>query len=932
MACDFSYIENADPSSSTFSSSPTLMPTGYNNGYALVAAMNLETGKLSRVAWHAFNGARPFECNMSTWDRVHSWTSHYVITSGYGANGIDLVEQPSQLTNERWRLGRRWATTKLINPVDMAGNAWFSFEARSMYNDAYIEEHRPEYDVAVGFDTPMGIAMPVLSSRPLKGIDAGRITNATSSMFEIAKIIRLCNLETFETAPGAHVASTAGNHSNVFANWRCGRKIVAGVLYVRVAAWHDWQFKPFYDSGWINCGAASTQPRPRIIVRTRTLDGSWFPLHLVNCFYGHDNLQEAELEELFDYGALSVPAAPVLTAANTLNSDGTVDVTLTAPGSSRVLVCIGDQEPQVRVDASDNSGMSKNYYRRRAWYYASSGNGNTKQDDDFFVIDPGPQSLGGHVSYSITDTNLSSEQKRVSVRGSSNLFIMSNYLCRIESNGSLTWLIFAYESNAGDVFVEGTLHSDGLVYMTSWAENAVGIYDVANQTFNEPIYVQWYVDVPGFSGNAGSIASDPETGRLLVHDQGAGIFEVQPYGSSALLAYVATRITLDSSFDQNNTTMWFWGQYLFVCKDEDTTIYIYDKTTWTLYTTATKNAYDFMVFSGTKWFTLRYVSGTGVKVYERDLDHLSAVEESKLIDTIVVTPNGSPKIVGATVDGESILVVLAGVDDPKVYRVSLLTGVVPGGVTFQVPALSKVRAVALAEPYTRYVAISGNNNQFTWYAKHSAFGSLEVKRPASDLISISTAEPLTAVIRFAPPANMFTLEYSSDDWSIAMAHSYKLVFDDGFEFELQAWTYTGYERPNDLTRQLAPGQHWVKLVRYKTTGVFGNYVLGESDRLLFTVSESLSLQTATPSSVVAGATAVFSAAGGGSSFSWFFSDGSTATGAIVNKTFEKPGRYSWRVVADDGKEQCQSSGSFVVTFTTSALPENMTSTEELRIS
>jgi hypothetical protein len=121
-------------------------------------------------------------------------------------------------------------------------------------------------------------------------------------------------------------------------------------------------------------------------------------------------------------------------------------------------------------------------------------------------------------------------------------------------------------------------------------------------------------------------------------------------------------------------------------------------------------------------------------------------------------------------------------------------------------------------------------------------------------------------------------------------------------------------------------------VRYKTTGVFGNYVLGESDRLLFTVSESLSLQTATPSSVVAGATAVFSAAGGGSSFSWFFSDGSTATGAIVNKTFEKPGRYSWRVVADDGKEQCQSSGSFVVTFTTSTLPENMTSTEELRIS
>jgi hypothetical protein len=208
MACDFSYIENAHPSSSTFSSSPTLMPTGYNNGYALVAAMNLETGKLSRVAWHAFNGARPFECNMSTWDRVHSWTSHYIITSGYGANGIDLVEQPSQLTNERWRLGRRWATTKLINPVDMAGNAWFSFEARSMYNDAYIEEHRPEYDIAVGFDTPMGTAMPVLSSRPLKGIDAGRITNATSSMFEIAKIIRLCNLETFETAPGAHVAST----------------------------------------------------------------------------------------------------------------------------------------------------------------------------------------------------------------------------------------------------------------------------------------------------------------------------------------------------------------------------------------------------------------------------------------------------------------------------------------------------------------------------------------------------------------------------------------------------------------------------------------------------------------------------------------------------------------------------------------------------
>jgi hypothetical protein len=210
-------------------------------------------------------------------------------------------------------------------------------------------------------------------------------------MFEIAKIIRLCNLETFETTPGAHVASTAGNHSDVFANWRCGRKIVAGVLYVRVAAWHDWQFKPFYDSGWINCGSASTQPRPRIIVRTRTLDGSWFPLHLVNCFYGYDNLQEAELETLFEYGALSVPAAPVLTAANTLNSDGTVDVTLTAPGSNRVLVCVGDQEPQVRVDASDNSGIFKNYYRRRAWYYASSGGGNTKQDDDFFVTDPGPQ-------------------------------------------------------------------------------------------------------------------------------------------------------------------------------------------------------------------------------------------------------------------------------------------------------------------------------------------------------------------------------------------------------------------------------------------------------------------------------------------------------------------------------------------------------------
>lgn len=641
MTCDYSYMENSDPSHSTYSSPPTLIPTGSDNGYALVAAMNLETGKLPRVAWHAFNSARPFECSVSTWDRVHSWTNHYIVSSGYGVSSIELVEQPSQLTNERWRLGRRWATTKLINPVDMAGNAWFSFEARSLYNDSYVEEHRPEYDIVVGFDTPLNLAMPVLSSRPLKGIDAGRITNATSSMFEIAKIIRLCNLETFETAHGAHVASTAGNHSNNFANWRCGRKIVAGVLYVRVAAVHDWQFKPFYDSGWINCGAASTQPRPRIIIRTRTLDGSWFPFHLVNCFYGHDNLQEAELEELFDYGALSVPDAPVLTAANTLNSDGTVDVTLTATGSSRVLVCIGDQEPQVRVDSWDNSSMSKKYYRRRAWYYANSGDGNSKQDDDFFTSD---------------------------------------------------------------------------------------------------------------------------------------------------------------------------------------------------------------------------------------------------------------------------------------------------GATFQVPALSKIRAIALAAPYTRLIPISGNNNQFTWYAKRSAFGSLEVKRPASDLISISTAEPLTAVIRCTPPSNMFTLEYSSDDWSIAMAHSYKLVFDDGFEFELQAWTYSGYERPNDLTRQLAPGQHWVKLVRYKTTGVFGNYVLGESDRLLFTVSESLSLQTATPSSVVAGATAVFSAAGGGSSFSWFFSDGSTATGAIVNKTFEKPGRYSWRVVADDGKEQCQSSGSFVVTFTTSTLPENMTSTEELRIS
>jgi hypothetical protein len=638
-----SYTENMIPSSASFSSPSVRIPAGYGAGYVIAFATNLESNKLPRVAHHIFNGSRPFECDVATWDREQSWSNHYVVSAGYGFQSIELVEQPTQLTNERYRSARRWSTTKLVNPVEMSGNAWFTWTAFSLHNEAYTEEHRPEYDIVVGFDTPNGIDMPVLSSRALKGIDASRIASTMSSMFEIAKVMRLCDLTTYETAPGAKVVTTAENHDNNFAIWRCGRKIVAGVLYVRVAAWHDWQLEPFYDSGWVNCGVSATQPKPRIIVRARSIDGSWFPFRFANYFYGYENLQESELETLFDYGTLSAPSAPVLTAGSTLNSNGTIDVTVSAPGSDRVLVFVGDQDPQVRVDSSDYSGINKNYYRRRAWYSASSGNGNSSQDDDFFTTD---------------------------------------------------------------------------------------------------------------------------------------------------------------------------------------------------------------------------------------------------------------------------------------------------GSTVQVPALSRLRAVALASPHSRVVPMPSNNsNTLSWYARRSALSAdLVLKRPPSDLISISTAEPRTAVIRCTPPANMFSLEYSGDDWSITMAHSYKLVFDNGFEYELQAWTYSGYERVNDIVLQLEPGQHWVKLVRYKTTASFGSYVLGESDQLAFTVNENMTLQTATPSSVVAGETAAFSAAGGGSSFTWFFSDGTEATGAIVNKAFEKPGRYTWRVVADDGKEQAQSSGSFIVAFTTSTLPENMTPTEELRVS
>lgn len=253
------------------------------------------------------------------------------------------------------------------------------------------------------------------------------------------------------------------------------------------------------------------------------------------------------------------------------------------------------------------------------------------------------------------------DQTRASIRGSNGLFILrrknphGNILFSIKSNGVITELGDMSEYNIGDVLCEGTLHTDGLIYLRSIAEDFTAIFDISTntRTFVSP---SWY----GLSiGNVGAFASDQLTNKLYICNPGDGIYEISPYGVSQTLDVIGDRLlNLDSTYDDKNVSMWFCGNYFIICKEGDSELRIYNKSDFTLAAITNKGPNDFQIFSGSDWYYITIQNDT-LALHKRDINNLDA--DSLITFTELPAHEITPSILGATMLGDRVICVLSGI-------------------------------------------------------------------------------------------------------------------------------------------------------------------------------------------------------------------------------------------------------------------------------
>ena len=247
------------------------------------------------------------------------------------------------------------------------------------------------------------------------------------------------------------------------------------------------------------------------------------------------------------------------------------------------------------------------------------------------------------------------ESKRGSVRSSSGLFILNrsnpfvNGLFSIEKYGNIAYLGDMNENNVGDVFTEGTLHTDGLVYLLSRAESQIAVFDTSTN-IRTSVSVSW-----GLYG-AQAFASDSTTNKLYVYlSGGEGVYEITPYGVSTALDIVGSRkLTLPAY--GSNITMWVWGDYFVVCTDEDSNVSIYNISDFSLAATTTKNPHDFQILDSNNWYYLRLDSGY-LTLYHKNIGST----DSLILSVELPEDSVNSEIIGATLDGDYITCALSGI-------------------------------------------------------------------------------------------------------------------------------------------------------------------------------------------------------------------------------------------------------------------------------
>jgi len=248
---------------------------------------------------------------------------------------------------------RSWEEAVLTYPEsDMdASNVWYTCTHQFIgsYNIDYVEDLM----VTFGFDIDRSISMPVHSRIQSKGAMSSWLQDGGTSYSNFDVALRKHNLNTWLPVDALTYNNGITNTAKMNPIWNCGRKVVDGHLFVRVAVTsiekHYGSYD--YDTGWVDVGVApSTMPRPRAIIRSRHGYCIVDALHLGPRSYvrGFNNLTEQELDNCFGYGVPSPPAPPVLTIGST-NSDGSINVTVSAPGSDAVVLNIGNREIRHRI-------------------------------------------------------------------------------------------------------------------------------------------------------------------------------------------------------------------------------------------------------------------------------------------------------------------------------------------------------------------------------------------------------------------------------------------------------------------------------------------------------------------------------------------------------------------------------------------------------
>jgi hypothetical protein len=300
-------------------------------GRVMIVSSVASSSSLFRIASKIGHGSKicteygSWNIKRSLSDVYFDWTSllraYTYLDVKLRVNGMtgDVYGDPTEatmrapvLTNE---LLHRFREHQFDFPYDTFdnGNAWFRFRRQTA-----TEAGRTDNSIFCGWDTDRAAINDVVL-----------VTDVTESCVSS----RLCEyiknnttpisyVQLFNTSTWTPVALSIPIYISAFGRpvWHCGRKIAAGRMLLRTMLMPETELNaPIFDTGWVDCGPTPAQlPRPRIIMRQRRVQENNGHNEVTSAGFvrGYAGLTASELDNCFDYGTPTPPAAPVLTDNN----------------------------------------------------------------------------------------------------------------------------------------------------------------------------------------------------------------------------------------------------------------------------------------------------------------------------------------------------------------------------------------------------------------------------------------------------------------------------------------------------------------------------------------------------------------------------------------------------------------------------------------